>query len=75
MGQARNLDRAVKHWMIAMHDGDHMALEGIKKLYRVGHATKDVYTEALRSYQLYQDQIKSDQRDEAAASGVEINIS
>ena len=75
MGQACNLDRAVKHWMIAVHDGDHMALEGIKKLYRVGRATKDDYTEALRSYQSYQDQIKSDQRDEAAASGVEINIS
>jgi len=74
-GQARNLDNAVKHWMIAVHDGDHMALEGIKKLYRVGRATKDDYNEALRSYQSYQNQIKSDQRDEAASSGVEINIS
>ena len=33
-----------------------------------GDATKEVYTKALRSYQAYLDEIKSDQRDEAAAA-------
>ena len=33
-----------------------------------GCATKDEYTQALRSYQTYLEGIKSDQRDEAAAN-------
>ena len=61
------IDRALKHWMIAVKGGDRNSLEGIQKLYRVGLATKDDYAKALRSYQSYQDQIRSDHRDEAAA--------
>ena len=33
-----------------------------------GHATNDDYAKALRSYQAYLDEIKSDQRDMAAAA-------
>jgi len=62
-----NMDRALKHWMIAVRDGEHVSLKKIKQCYIDGHATKDDYTKALRSYQEYLDEIKSDQRDEAAA--------
>ena len=33
-----------------------------------GKATKDVYTKALRSYQEYLNEVKSSQRDKAAAA-------
>ena len=62
-----NFNRALKHWIIATKDGNSGTLKCIKMLYSNGEATKDDYTEALRSYQAYLDEIKSDQRDEAAA--------
>jgi len=68
-GKAGNIDRALKHWMIAVKDGDPDSLKNIKLLYSQGHATKDYYAKALCSYQAYLDEIKSDQRDEAAAAG------
>jgi len=69
VGEARsgNMDRALKHFLIAARDGDSNSLAAIKELYKLGLATKDDYTEALRSYQAYLNEIKSDQRDEAAA--------
>ena len=42
----------------------------IQQLYKGGYTTKDVYANALRSYQKYLDEIKSKQRDEAAAFSV-----
>ena len=36
-------------------------------MYKNGHATKDDYAKALRAHQAYLDEIRSDQRDEAAA--------
>jgi len=60
-------DRALKHWMIAVMGEDADALENIKRLYMEGHATKDDYTKALGSYQECLDEIRSDQRDAAAA--------
>ena len=62
------MDRALKHWVIAARDGDYRSVQSIKRLYSEGDATKDDYAKALRSYQAYLDEIKSDQRDEAAAS-------
>ena len=61
-----NMDRALKHWMIAVKDGDSKSLEGIKRLYLKGYATKDEYTKALKSHQAYLDEIKSEQREAAA---------
>ena len=61
------MDRALKHHMIAVKDGDNDSLNEIKEFYSNGHATKDDYTEALQSYQEYVSEIKSPQRDEAAA--------
>ena len=66
-GRARNYNRALKHWIIAVKGGNLRSLKAVKVLYKYGHATKDNYAEALRSYQEYIDEIKSDQRDEAAA--------
>ena len=60
--EAGNTDRALKHYMIAVKDGNSASLEKIKSLHLEGRATKDVYANALRSYQVYVDEIKSDQR-------------
>jgi len=64
--EAGNFDRALKHWMIAAEHGFKKSLENIKKLYKIGHATKEDYTNALQTYQTYLKDIKSNQRDEAA---------
>ena len=53
--------------MIAVKDGDNDSLKCIKQLYSNGHATKEDYTTALQLYQEYLGEIKSRQRDEAAA--------
>jgi len=63
-----NMDRALKHYMIAVRDGYADSLKQIKRLYTSGHATKEDYTKALHLYQSYLVEIKSSQRDEAAAA-------
>jgi len=65
--QKGNMDRALKHFMIAARDGGHDSLKNIKLFYSHGCTTKDDYAKALRSYQAYLDEIKSEQRDNAAA--------
>ena len=62
-----NMDRALKHWMIAARVGCRTSLRAIKDLFMNGHATKDDYGTALRAHQAYLDSIRSDQRDQAAA--------
>ena len=63
-----NEDRALKHYLIAARSGFVKSLEAVKDLYSEGHATKEDYTNALRSYQTYLSEIKSVQRDTAAAT-------
>ena len=53
--------------MIAAVGGRAESLTKIQKLYSNGLATKDDYTKALRAYQAHLNEIKSEQRDEAAA--------
>jgi len=65
---AGNLDRALKHHMIAIRSGQNNSLNVIKMLYSRGHAPKEIYTLALQSYQEYLGEIKSSQRDEAAVA-------
>jgi len=67
-GRAGNTERALKHYMIAVRDGYVKSLELIKAFYTNGHATKDDYTRALKVYQEYLGEIKSAQRDKAAAA-------
>ena len=66
---AGNYDKALKHYMIAVRGGDTDSVKEIQRMYMDGHATKDHYANALRSHQVYLVEIKSDQRDKAAALG------
>jgi len=63
-----NFDRALKHYMIATESGDTESLEEIQELYTDGHATKEEYMKALKTYQEYLGEIKSLQRDKAATA-------
>ena len=65
---AGNIDRALRHYMIAVRNGSKDSLTVIQDLYSRGKATKDEYTKALRAYQRYLGEVKSSQRDEAAAA-------
>ena len=65
--KAGNHGRALKHFMIAARSGDNKSLKTIKEMYKDGYATKDDYAKALQAYQAYLDEIKSDDRDKAAA--------
>ena len=62
-----NYDRALKHFMIAVRNGQNESLERINEMYKNNDATKEDYTNAIRLYQEYLDEIKSPQRDKAAA--------
>jgi len=53
--------------MIAVRSGEAESLKVIQLIYKDGHATKEDYMKALQSYQTYLGEIKSKQRDEAAA--------
>jgi len=64
---ADNIDRALKHLMIAVRGGGNDSLKTIREMVTIGHATKDDFKKALESYQAYLDEIRSDQRDKAAA--------
>ena len=62
-----NMDRALKHFLISTRGGLSDSLEAIKEMFMDGLATKEDYTKALQAYQSYLDEIKSAQRDDAAA--------
>ena len=64
---AGNWDRATKHWLIAAGDGYNDSVKNIKQLYMDGHTTKEDYTKALLAYQAYLEEVRSEQRDQAAA--------
>ena len=59
--------RALKHFMIAVRGGHTNSVKRIQEMYMDGHATKDQYVNALRFHQAYINEIKSKQRDKAAA--------
>jgi len=63
-----NMDRALKHYMIAVGGGYADSLDRIKELYSDEYATKEEYKNALQLYQACVDGIKSKQRDKVAAS-------
>ena len=68
---ACNYDKALKHYMIAVRGGDTRSVKVIQQMYMDGQVAKDNYANALRSHQAYLNEIKSDQRDKAAAFGAE----
>ena len=63
-----NMDRALKHFMILTSYGDRESLKKIQELYSNGRTKKEDYTKALHLYQSYLGEIKSAQRDKAAAA-------
>ena len=65
-----NAIRAIKHYMIAVESGFGESLKKIQQLYTSGYASKGNYATALRAYQAYLDEIRSDKRDEAAAESI-----
>lgn len=65
-GQSGNISRAVEHMLIAVEGGHEKSLKSIQGLFMNGHATKDVYARALRAYQSYLKEVRSDGRDKAA---------
>ena len=66
-----NMDRAIKHYMLAVEGGDGDSLTAIQELYEDKYATKEDYVYALRARQTYLNDIKSEQRDNAAAAARE----
>jgi len=65
---ADNMDRALKHFMIAVRGGYSDSLQRVKEMYSKGYVTKEGYMKALQLYQEYLGEIKSPQRDKAAAA-------
>jgi TPR repeat protein len=62
-----NMNRAVKHFMIAAGAGEDDSLKAIRDCFMHGHATKHDFERALRAHKEAKDDMKSDQRDAAAA--------
>ena len=57
-----NIDRAMKHYMIAARSGYDNALEEVGEGYKAGCVTKDEYASTLRAHRASQDEMKSEQR-------------
>ena len=65
-----NHELALQHWMITAKMVYEMSLNGIKDLFKEGHASKAQYAEALIGYRDAVEEIKSPQREEAKRLGV-----
>jgi len=60
-----NMDRAMKHLMIAARCGYEDSLKEVGEGYKAGHVTKDEYASTLRAYQSTLHGMKSEQRAKA----------
>jgi len=60
-----NMDRAMKHFMIAARCGYEDSLKKVGKGYKHGLVTKDDYAKTLRAYQNISNDMKSEQRTKA----------
>ena len=65
--KAGNTDRAVRHWMIGARAGYDKSLKAIREGYVNGHVTKTDFEKALRAHKDAKDEMKSEQRETAAA--------
>ena len=68
--EAGNRHRAFKHLLIAARAGVKLSLDVVKQGFMDGFVTKDEYADTLRAYHERQNEMKSDARDKAAASGL-----
>ena len=62
-GQAGNIDRACKHFILSARAGDKLSLDNVKTCFMKGIITKDEYANTLRAYQRRHDEMKSGDRD------------
>lgn len=69
-GEAGNHQRAKKHFINAARAGFKQSLNNVQSGYKCGFVTKDEYADTLRAYHERQNEMKSDAREEAAASGL-----
>jgi len=60
--QIGNMDKAMKHYMIAAKAGLDMSLKAVGEEYKAGCVTKGEYTSVLREHKESQDEMKSEQR-------------
>jgi TPR repeat protein len=67
-GNAGNMDRAYKHYMISANDGHDLSMKTVQWGYKSGFVTKDDYTKTTRAYGISIDEMKSDDRDRYAAA-------
>jgi TPR repeat protein len=58
-----DVERARKHFIIAAKLGHHDSLKAVKLLYANGHASKEDYAGALRTYQAATEEAKSAERE------------
>ena len=63
----RNYQRAMKHFMIAAKCGLKDSLDAVMRGFKKGYVTKEEFENTLRGYQASCEEIKSEQRDRAAA--------
>jgi hypothetical protein len=67
-GNAGNMDRAYKHWMISANDGHDLSMKVVHKGNKSGFVTKDDNAKTTRAYGNSIDEMKSDDRDRSAAA-------
>ena len=65
-GGAGNLQRAMKHFILAAKAGYNKSLDSVKIGFMKGFVSKDEYEQTLRAYQKSHDEMKSEARDKAA---------
>jgi len=63
-----NMNRALEHFTIAARAGEDRSLKKIGEGYKAGYVSKEDYSTALRAYQVSANEVKSKQRDIAAAT-------
>eukprot|EP00979_Chaetoceros_neogracilis_P003160 scaffold537_cov223-Chaetoceros_neogracile.AAC.2 len=67
-GNAGNMDRAFKHLMISANDGHASSMKSVQEGYKNGFVTKDDFAKTIRAYGNSIVEMKSDDRDRAAAA-------
>lgn len=63
---AVDMDRAMRHFMIAAAAGYDDSLRQIKEAFKCGHATKDDFAKALRAHKEAKDAMRTDERETVA---------
>ncbi len=61
----QNVERAVKHWIIAATQGEDESIKKLMKSFKEGRVSKEDYAVALRAHKAAVDATKSPQRDMA----------